>query len=434
MALIDNLDRIISRLFIAVGHQLRCFLTYSLMLINLILYFMRKFLVLLLLLVLLSPLAIDLYLPTIPAIAIALGSPESLIQSTIALFILIFGLGQLISGPLIDRYGRKPIAIIGIFIYIIGSSVAALSTTAEIFIAARVLQGIAVCCTGVVAFSGVRDRLNGTEAARAFGFLNGTLNIVPALAPLLGGFLAEYWGWRAPFWFLALYALVILVLVIAFLPETRPESLKGVKKLQLNHYLHILRHKNFMIFALVNAGSMGMVLTYVSFSPVVLMGDSGLTPLQFSLAFGANGFWIMFASYVANYYIPKIGRPNCLKVGSLFMGVGCLGLLLGLTLLPTSLQNHWLAYMLPVACACTGLAFMMGTSTSYALEPFEKEAGTASALVGFIQMALGAGLSLLAIYSMLPAKWALAALMLLGCVIALKARNTSLKLAVTTHQ
>ncbi|EMM5119148.1 multidrug effflux MFS transporter [Providencia stuartii] len=390
---------------------------------------MRKFLVLLLLLVLLSPLAIDLYLPTIPAIAIALGSPESLIQSTIALFILIFGIGQLVSGPLIDRYGRKPIAIIGILIYIIGSTVAALSTAVEIFIAARVLQGVAVCCTGVVAFSGVRDRLNGTEAARAFGFLNGTLNIVPALAPLLGGFLAEYWGWRAPFWFLALYALLLLVLVIAFLPETRPASLQHVKKLQLNHYLHILRNKYFMIFALVNAGSMGMVLTYVSFAPSVLMGDSKLTPLEFSLVFGANGFWIMFASYIANHYIPKIGRPNCLKAGSLFMGIGCSGLVLGLMLLPNALQNHWLVYMLPVACACTGLAFMMGTATSYALEPFEKEAGTASALVGFIQMAVGAGLSLLAINAFLPAKWALAILMLLGCIIALVARNVSLKLA-----
>lgn len=98
-------------------------------------------------------------------------------------------------------------------------------------------------------------------------------------------------------------------------------------------------------------------------------------------------------------------------------------------LLPYALQNHWLVYMLPVACACTGLAFMMGTATSYALEPFEKEAGTASALVGFIQMAVGAGLSLLAINAFLPAKWALAILMLLGCIIALVARNVSLKLA-----
>lgn len=393
---------------------------------------MRKFLILLLLLVLLSPLAIDLYLPVIPAIAIALGTHESIIQSTIALFILIFGIGQLISGPLIDRYGRKPIAIIGILIYIVGSIVAAVSTTAEIFIAARVLQGIAVCCTGVVAFSGVRDRMNGTEAARAFGFLNGTLNIVPALAPLLGGLLAEVWGWRAPFWFLALYAVLLLVLIVAYLPETRPESLKNVKKINFNHYLHILRNKNFIIFALVNAGSMGMVLTYVSFTPTVLMGESGLTPLEFSIVFGLNGFWIMFASYVANYFIPRIGRPNCLKVGSIFMGVGCLGLIFGLTILPNTIQTHWLVYMLPVACACTGLAFMMGTATSFALEPFEKEAGTASALVGFVQMAGGATLGLLAINSFLPAKLALAIMMLLGCIIGLVARKASLKLVAQT--
>ncbi|MCW2258270.1 DHA1 family bicyclomycin/chloramphenicol resistance-like MFS transporter/DHA1 family florfenicol/chloramphenicol resistance protein-like MFS transporter [Providencia alcalifaciens] len=393
---------------------------------------MRKFLILLLLLVLLSPLAIDLYLPVIPAIAIALGTQESIIQSTIALFILIFGIGQLISGPLIDRYGRKPIAIIGILIYIVGSIVAAVSTTAEIFIAARVLQGIAVCCTGVVAFSGVRDRMNGTEAARAFGFLNGTLNIVPALAPLLGGLLAEVWGWRAPFWFLALYAVLLLVLIVVYLPETRPESLKNVKKINFNHYLHILRNKNFIIFALVNAGSMGMVLTYVSFTPTVLMGESGLTPLEFSIVFGLNGFWIMFASYVANYFIPRIGRPNCLMVGSIFMGVGCLGLIFGLTILPNTIQTHWLVYMLPVACACTGLAFMMGTATSFALEPFEKEAGTASALVGFVQMAGGATLGLLAINSFLPAKLALAIMMLLGCIIGLVARKASLKLVAQT--
>lgn len=181
---------------------------------------MRNFLILLLLLVLLGPLGIDLYLPTIPDIARDLGSSESVIQSTIALFILVLGLGQLISGPLVDRYGRKPIAILGIVLYIIGAGVAIAATTPVVFIASRLLQGVAVCCTSVVAFSCVRDRMNGTEAARAFGFLNGTLNIVPALAPLLGGLLAEAWGWRAPFWFLALYALVILVLIVVFTRNT----------------------------------------------------------------------------------------------------------------------------------------------------------------------------------------------------------------------
>ena len=152
---------------------------------------MQKFLFMLLSLVLLGPLGIDLYLPTIPAIAVGLGSSEALIQSTISLFILVLGLGQVIAGPLVDNYGRKPVALAGIILYMIGAAMAALATSPTVFIASRLLQGVAVCCTAVVAFSGVRDRLNGDDAARAFGFLNGTLNIIPALAPLLGGLLAE---------------------------------------------------------------------------------------------------------------------------------------------------------------------------------------------------------------------------------------------------
>ncbi|HGN1706574.1 TPA: multidrug effflux MFS transporter [Providencia rettgeri] len=390
---------------------------------------MRNFLILLLLLVLLGPLGIDLYLPTIPDIAKDLGSSESVIQSTIALFILVLGLGQLVSGPLVDKYGRKPVAIAGMLLYIAGSGVAIIATTSEVFIASRLLQGVAVCCTSVVAFSCVRDRMNGTEAARAFGFLNGTLNIVPALAPLLGGLLAEAWGWRAPFWFLALYALVILVLIVIFLPETRPTDLPQVKNKLFKTYWRILGNGQFMTFALVNAGTMGMALTYVSLAPSVLMGDAGLTPLAFSIVFGINGFWIMFASYIANYFIHKIGRPTCLLVGSSMMALGCLGLLLGFVVLPELRQNHWIVYMLPVACACTGLAFMMGTATSYALEPFGQEAGTASALVGFVQMAGGAALGLFAISLPIAPKLSLAIVMLVGCVLGLVARKASLKLA-----
>ncbi|MBN4866187.1 MULTISPECIES: multidrug effflux MFS transporter [Providencia] len=389
---------------------------------------MRNFLILLLLLVLLGPLGIDLYLPTIPDIAKDLGSSESVIQSTIALFILVLGLGQLISGPLVDRYGRKPIAIVGMVLYIIGAGVAISATTPTVFIASRLLQGVAVCCTSVVAFSCVRDRMNGTEAARAFGFLNGTLNIVPALAPLLGGLLAEAWGWRAPFWFLALYAVIILVLIAVFLPETRPTNLPKVKIIPLETYCRILGHRQFIIFALVNAGTMGMALTYVSLAPTVLMGEAQLSPLAFSIVFGINGFWIMFASYIANHFIHKIGRPACLLVGSSMMAIGCLGLILGFVVLPEAIQSHWVVYMLPVACACTGLAFMMGTATSYALEPFGNEAGTASALVGFVQMAGGAALGLLAIALPIVPKLSLAIVMLVGCIFGLVARKASLKL------
>ncbi|WP_431222259.1 multidrug effflux MFS transporter [Serratia sp. L9] len=389
---------------------------------------MQKFLFLLLSLVLLGPLGIDLYLPTIPAIALGLNSSEALIQSTISLFILVLGLGQVIAGPLVDNYGRKPVAIVGILIYMAGAAMAALATTAEIFIASRLLQGIAVCCTAVVAFSGVRDRMNGDEAARAFGFLNGTLNIIPALAPLLGGLLAEAFGWRAPFWFLMGYALLVLLLIVFRLPETRPTDTVPVKGLPVRQYLRILGDRRFISFSLVNAGAMGMALTYVSLAPNVLMGTAGLSPLQFSLVFGANGFWIMLVSFFANRIIHKIGRPFCLATGGVLMGIGCIGLLSGVTLFSPQAQIHWLAYMLPVASACAGLAFVMGPATSYALEPYSSEAGVASALVGFIQMAGGAALGLMAMALPLQPKLSLALVMWVGCLLALHARKRSKQL------
>ena len=128
---------------------------------------MQKFLFLLLTLVLLGPLGIDLYLPAIPAISRGLDSSESVIQSSISLFILVLGLGQLLAGPLVDRYGRRPMAIAGILLYMIGVSVAATSVNAAMFMASRVVQSLGVCCTSVVLFSSVRDRLSGDDAARA---------------------------------------------------------------------------------------------------------------------------------------------------------------------------------------------------------------------------------------------------------------------------
>lgn len=389
---------------------------------------MQKFLFLLLTLVLLGPLGIDLYLPAIPAIAKGLNSSESVIQSSISLFILVLGLGQLLAGPLVDRYGRRPVALAGLVLYLVGVALAATAVNATLFMTSRVVQSLAVCCTSVVIFSSVRDRLEGEEAARAFGFLNGTLNIVPALAPLIGGLIAQYFGWRAPFWALFGYTLMTLLLVLAFLPETRPAHTKQVGSLPLRQYLRILRDGNFLNFALVNAGAMGMALTYVSLAPTVLMTQGGLSPLQFSLVFGANGFWIMLMSYIANRIIRKVGRPVCLAIGGIFMLVGGVGLFAGLALLSPETQLATWVYMLPVASACAGLAFVIGPATSYALEPYSSEAGIASALVGFVQMAGGAGLGLVAMALPLPPKASLALVMLTAFILAWTAKMRSRKM------
>ncbi|NDL62474.1 multidrug effflux MFS transporter [Acerihabitans arboris] len=392
---------------------------------------MQKLLLLLLSLVLLGPLGIDLYLPVIPFIAKGLGSPEALIQSTIPLFILVMGVGQLLTGPMVDYFGRRPMALAGVALYGIGAVMAALAQQPAIFIASRILQGLAVCCTTVALFSCVRDRLNGDDAARAFSFLNGTLNIVPALAPLAGGLLAEGFGWRAPFWALSAYSLTVLILIARGLPETRPAQTLRRLGLPVKAYLAILRQRRFLVYSLVNTGAMAMALTYVSLSSQVLMGVAQLTPLQFSVAFGANGFWIMLVSVIANRVIRKAGRPACLTIGALLMALGGLLLLTSVAWSPPGWQTHWLSYMLPVAVACSGLAFLMGPSASYALEPYPNQAGVAAALNGFVQMAGAAAVSLAFIALPLSPRLALTLVMLLGAVFAGVARRYTRRLSGT---
>lgn len=197
---------------------------------------MQKFLFLLLLLVLLGPLGIDLYLPVIPLIAHGLQTDESLIQSTIPLFIGVMGLGQLITGPLVDYFGRRPLALAGVTLYGAGALLAAAATLPWLFVLSRVLQGLAVCCTTVALFSCVRDRLDDDDAARAFSFLNGTLNIVPALAPMAGGLLAAGFGWRAPFWALAAFPLLVGILTAVGLAETRPAGTRASTTLPFVRY------------------------------------------------------------------------------------------------------------------------------------------------------------------------------------------------------
>ncbi|WP_017346321.1 multidrug effflux MFS transporter [Pantoea sp. A4] len=395
---------------------------------------MQKFTLLLLSLVLLAPLGIDLYLPTLPQIALGLNTPIENIQTTIPIFLLVMGIGQLVSGPLVDNYGRKPIAIAGLLLYFTGSAIAATATSWPLFLTARLVQGCAVCCSAVVAFSGVRDRLQGDDAARAYGFLNGALNIVPALAPLLGGLLAQAFGWRAPFWFLCVYAAVILLLVMRFLPETRPADTLRVRGLPLRQYAAILRSGRFIAFACANAGALGMVLTYVSLAPDVLMTSGGLTALQFSIAFGLNGFWIMFVSTIANRTIRKVGRPFCLMVGTFAMLVGAALLTGGQHLFAAQLQTHWALYMIPVGISVAGLAFTVGPATSYALEPYQQQAGVASALQGFIQMAGAASASLLVVALPIAAKSALALMMLVGAALALIAWRCSKRVQGTLRE
>lgn len=272
----------------------------------------RNLLPILMLMVVLSPLAIDIYLPSMPVMAAEFAVSASQVQSTLVLFLFAMGVGQVLIGPLADRYGRRPIALGGLLLYIASSLLAAVAMEFQWLQLARVLQGLAACSTSIVVFSAVRDCFTPKEGARYYSYLNGVICVIPALAPTLGGLLALQFGWRSTFVFMTLYAIIIMIIVGYRLPETRPANTVTEGPLyRWSRYKPVLMDPHFMFYAFACMAGMAAILAYVSYSPVWLIETIGVSELTFSGLFGLNALVNIGACFAAPVVIQKLGnRPT----------------------------------------------------------------------------------------------------------------------------
>ncbi|GAA5190343.1 multidrug effflux MFS transporter [Ferrimonas gelatinilytica] len=347
------------------------------------------------LMVVFSPLAIDIFLPAVPAMAEALTVDLASVQALVGLFVLSMGLGQLLAGPMADRYGRRPLAIGGILLYILSALMGALAFNIELLWISRLLQGLGTCAIIVAAFSGVRDSFPQDKLTALYSYLNGIICIVPALAPLLGSVLTLQWDWRANFVFMALYGAVAGWRIWHRLPETRPEKTQSHGALiSWGRYAPILGHPVFQFFSIMNMLAMSLILAYVSYAPEVLMVEMAQSPMAFALWFGTNAVINISGAFVAPTVIARLG-----KRGGLALGVGlCLLAMVGWVMLRD--WAHPLAFMAPVFASSIGFCFLLAISGGAALLPFGERAGTASALLVCIQMS-GAAL-MIALAALLP--------------------------------
>ncbi|OXS14828.1 Bcr/CflA family drug resistance efflux transporter [Zobellella denitrificans] len=353
-------------------------------------------LVLLLLpLILFGPMGIDIYLPAMPQMAISLGVSAADIQLSLSVFMLAVGLGQLVFGPLVDNKGRRPVALCAIGLFFTGSLVSALAAELPLLLLGRLIQGLGACGTSVVVFAVVRDKLDAGDSARAYSYLNGALCLAPALAPVLGAWLTLSFGWQANCLFLALFATLALVLVMARLRESRPAHTRHQPLLSPHAYQAVWRHRAFRVYVLTCVAAMGSILTYVTFAPLILMVQLGLSEAQFALAFGANALVVMAASFSAPRLSRRLGRHRVVKRGALCLLGGGLAMLLWLPSAP----SVW-SFMLPVALCSVGFSLVLGAAAASAMAPFADRAGRAAALLGCLQMAGAATASYLA--SLLP--------------------------------
>ncbi|HDX8367602.1 TPA: multidrug effflux MFS transporter [Aeromonas dhakensis] len=336
---------------------------------------------LLVLLVLFSPLAIDIYLPAIPQMAEQLGAEVTLMQGTITWFLFSMGLGQLLVGPLADRYGRKPIALGGVLLYGLSALGAGFAASLGELMLARVLQGLGACATSVAAFSVVRDSYGPKKSGQMISYLNGAICFIPALAPLLGGWLTAKAGWSANFWFMAGYALIVGSWLLWRMPETRPEETRsGGPLISWSRYSPVLRSPSFLFNATLCMLAMAVILAYVTAAPVQLMVRLGLDMSGFSYWFAANAALNILACFLAPRFIARVGPRRTLRIGLLVLLLSAISLSLSMHI------DHPLAMMGPVFLSSIGFAMILGSAAGMALAPFGHCAGTAAALLGLFQM------------------------------------------------
>ncbi|WNC70580.1 multidrug effflux MFS transporter [Thalassotalea psychrophila] len=356
-----------------------------------------KMLPVLMLMVIFSPLAIDIFLPALPLMADNFSVSLPTMQWSISIFMLSMGLGQLFTGPLTDKYGRKPVALIGIVIYALSSLLTVYAATIELHLISRLLQGFGTCAVAVAAFSVVRDKFDAIQSGIMYSYLNGLICCIPALAPILGSWLTQTFNWQSNFVFLILYAVVAGLLIAYYLIETNQTPVNQrrlINPFKMSRYKSIICHKVFLFHAFVVMIAMGVILAYVSSSPAWLMVELKLSQNEFVFWFSLNAVINIIACVTAPKILIRKGAARTISLGLLTLFGG------GLLMLVLQPLHTPVAFMLPVMLSSIGFSLVMGTCAGQALASFGDKAGTASALLGFMQMS-GAAI-LVGLVQMLP--------------------------------
>ncbi|MCK5819794.1 MAG: multidrug effflux MFS transporter [Psychromonas sp.] len=362
--------------------------------------------------VVLNPLATDIYLPSLPVMASEFNVSLSSVESTLALYMLALGVGQILIGPLSDRFGRRPIALCGLIFYIASSLVAAYTHIFLLLEITRVTQGIATCATSIVVFSVVRDSCDNVKSAYYYSYINGALCVIPALAPTLGGWLASMFGWRSTFLFMALFAFIVLFIVMFKLPETRPKNTDVSGKIyHIERYKPVLKERVFLFYAFACMAGMAPILVYISYAPGWLIKHLGVSEMTFSWLFALNALVTIVGAFSTAILIKRFGKRMTVIIALSTMLASAVIEIAAQFWGPATGLAAAYAFMLPMMLLGVGFAFLLGPATSMALAPFGDRASTASGLLGFIQMSGAAVIAVLIEQTNLTAPYAVGFLM-----------------------
>jgi DHA1 family bicyclomycin/chloramphenicol resistance-like MFS transporter len=335
----------------------------------------------------LAPLSIDLYLPALPELTRDLDASASEGQLTLTACLAGLALGQLVSGPLSDRFGRRPPLLVGLAVYTAASFACAFAPSLWVLVALRLVQGLAGAAGIVIARAIVRDLRSGAAAARIFSYLILVTGLAPILAPIIGAQLLRVTSWNGLFVALAIVGLALLLATAVGLDETLPASRRSTGSVgeTVRTSVGLLRDQVFLGYALVLGLVFGEMFSYIAGSPFVLQDIYGLSPQQFGGVFALNALGLVVAGQINAVLVGRVAPARLLALGVAVSAAG------GLCLLAVVLAGIGLAGILPCLFAVVAsLGLVIPNGTALALTDYPHVAGSASAVLGMLQFLIGA--------------------------------------------
>ncbi len=342
------------------------------------------------LLSIIGPIAMDMYLPALPGIATDLGTTPQVMQGTITAYLAAFGAAQLIYGPWADQAGRKPPLYAALLIFALGSIVCIFAPSVEVLTLGRVIQGLGAAAVMVIPRAIIRDMSTGNDATRLMALIMLVFSVSPMLAPLSGSALIAVAGWRSVFVALFLTTGLSLILLHFAQPETlAPQNRQKFSFAQAwVGAKSLIRDRGFVTLTLLGTAGMASFFVFLAAAPFVYVQSYGLTPTQFSLAFAANAMAFIGAGQLAGPLGARIGAMAVMR-GSAVLFVVASSLLTALAL--GGMASLWVLIGL-LALGNMGLGLIIPTSMVMALEDQGEIAGLASSLGGTVQMVVGGAL------------------------------------------
>ncbi|HCQ77024.1 MAG: multidrug effflux MFS transporter [Bacteroidota bacterium] len=344
-------------------------------------------------LIAIGPFSIDMYLPGFGNVADDFGVDISKVGLTLTSYLIGIALGQLAYGPLMDRFGRRRPLIGGLILFTVTALLCAFSWNLNILIAARFFMALGGCAGMVASKAIVRDLFEKKQVADVLSTLMLIMGVAPIIAPTVGGIVIGAFDWEAVFYILAVFAILMLLLITFVLPESaapnRSTSLRP-KNIVLE-YLSILRNREFFIFAITRGFTMGCLLSYVSSAPFIFIEFFELSEQQFGWVFGSNALGLILGSQInrlalKRFSLLQITVTTCVAL-SVLTACG-----LGISFL--NLISFWVVYPFLFMMLFL-IGFQNPNVTALSLDPFTKQAGSASALIGSIGMIFGSVASIL---------------------------------------